>query len=321
MLRLEKQEWIFDEPTPTPQCHASTVLPLPCGGALAAWFGGTKESATDVMIWVSRFSQRGWSTPCCVTPEKGIPHWNPVLFCIDEKTVALYYKLGELPIGSWKTKVMYSADGGITWSDPEELVPGDDSGGRGPVKNKALRASDGAILAPASVERGPWRCHIDRSADNGKTWCKIPIPVPKGETVNMIQPTLWESAPGQIHALMRTNRGCIWRSDSADCGLSWCTAYPTAMPNNNSGIDCVRLSDGRIVLVCNPNEADWGARSPLSVFVSADNGETFEKALDLETGEGEYSYPAIVTQENKLLITYTWNRKKISFCVLDAGCI
>lgn len=316
MIRLEKQAFIFDDPIPTPECHASTLVALKDGGLLAAWFAGTKESYNDVMIWMSRLSTSGWSVPHAVTPEAGVPHWNPVLFRVNANTVALYYKVGGPPIAEWKTRVMYSTDEGETWSEPVDLVPGDDTGGRGPVKNKALQLADGTILAPASVERGPWRCHIDRSTDGGLSWQKIPIPVPANETVNMIQPSLWESVSNHVHALMRTNSGRLWRSDSTDGGKSWCTAYPTAMPNNNSGIDCVRLADGCVLLVCNPNGADWGARTPLSVYVSEDNGYTFEKVMDLETEAGEYSYPAVITRGDEVLITYTWNRKKIAFCVL-----
>ncbi len=317
MWKILCREYIFDDPTPTPECHAATLVRLQEGGILAAWFAGTKEANEDVMIWASRRSNgRGWSAPVAVTPEAGIVHWNPVLFRPDGKTVALYYKLGGPPIADWKTMVMYSTDEGASWSVPKELVPGDGSGGRGPVKNKAIRLLDGTILAPCSVERGPWRCYVERSTDNGKSWDKLPVPVPEDETVNMIQPTLWESAPGQVHALVRTNRGRIWRSDSVDAGQSWATAYPTAMPNNNSGIDCVRLADGRILLVCNPCDADWGARTPLTVFASRDNGETFEKVLDLETAPGEYSYPAIIEDAGEIFIAYTWNRRKIAFCHL-----
>jgi predicted neuraminidase len=44
-----RKEMIFDENKPTPACHASTVLPLPNGEVLAAWFGGTAEGRT---MWI-----------------------------------------------------------------------------------------------------------------------------------------------------------------------------------------------------------------------------------------------------------------------------
>ena len=55
----------------------------------------------------------------------------------------------------------------------------------------------------------------------------------------MIQPTLWESKDGSVHMLTRTKLGKIYRSDSLDGGKTWCRAYATNLPNNNSGIDPV----------------------------------------------------------------------------------
>ncbi|WP_052737040.1 exo-alpha-sialidase [Paenibacillus algorifonticola] len=39
--------------------------------------------------------------------------------------------------------------------------------------------------------------------------------------------------------LLRSTEGFIFRSDSNDDGRTWCQAYPTPLPNNNSGIDVV----------------------------------------------------------------------------------
>lgn len=147
-MKLLRKEFVFDACPPTPECHASTLVYLTDGRILAAWFGGTKESADDVAIWVSRRENDGWTAPVCVSRELGIPHWNPVLFQWDHETVALFYKVG-FTIPAWKTMVTYSYDGGKSWTKPCELVAGDETGGRGPVKNKAIRTQSGRILAPA----------------------------------------------------------------------------------------------------------------------------------------------------------------------------
>ena len=320
MYKLVRKEFIFDDPIPTPECHASTLLKTSTGHWLAAWFAGTKEANPDVLIWSSYYRNGQWSKPRPITDEVGIQHWNPVLFQADKKRILLFYKLG-YPIAAWKTMLLQSEDEGESWISLGEMVPGDTSGGRGPVKNKAIRLRDGHILAPGSTEQIPWRPFVDVSNDHGAHWGKHSIPVvgEGSEKINMIQPSLWESAPGQVHAFMRTNQGKIYRSDSADGGKNWCSAYPTALPNNNSGLDCVQTKDGRLVLVCNPIGEDWGVRTPLSVLVSTDNGQTFEHALDLETEKnaGEFSYPAIIAEGKHLYITYTWKRKKIVFAELE----
>ncbi len=299
------------ERAPTPSCHASTVLKTPHGVA-AAWFGGLREGADDVRIYVSFLRNGVWSEPFSPTPEPGA-HWNPVLFSPDGEKISLYYKTGVSP-SAWKTFVTETADGS-RWTEPRELVPGDESDGRGPVKNKCLCLSSGRILAPGSTEAGLWRARIDRSDDGGQTWIVSDIPMADGlpEKAGVIQPTLWEDG-GIIHALLRSNTGRLFSSRSDDGGVSWSPASPTAFPNNNSGLDAVRVPDGRVFLVCNPVEGNWGKRSPLSVFVSPDNGAHFEKCADLETGDGEFSYPAVIADGSNLLITYTWNRERIRFC-------
>ena len=49
-MKLLKKEFVFDEPLPTPECHASTVLKLKNGSCVVAWFGGVQESKDDVTM-------------------------------------------------------------------------------------------------------------------------------------------------------------------------------------------------------------------------------------------------------------------------------
>ena len=311
-------------PLPTANCHASTVLPLPDGTVLAAWFGGSREGRPDVNIWAARRTHAGWQPPIRISYRADLPHWNPVLHLQRDGTVRLFFKVGR-HIASWRTFTCVSSDGGRSFSAPVALVPGD-RGARGPVKNKCLRLSDGRLLAPASSEAHGWHCFIDTSDDDGVTWqkgkkistgriapilnrqndyCADPIP--------MIQPTLWESAPDVVHALMRSNKGALYRSDSEDGGLTWTKPRRTRIPNNNSGVDLARDDAGRLWLLYNPVAENWGVRHPLSLAVSEDNGAHFTEILRPEPGNGEFSYPAVVCSGNKLFSTYTNRRKQINY--------
>ena len=318
-------------PLPTANCHASTVLPLPDGSVVAAWFGGTKEGTTDVDIWYARRDDDGWGEPKNISYNKTLPHWNPVLFLCENGEILLFFKVGR-KIPSWRTFVSVSVDGGLSFGQPRELVKGDKSGGRGPVKNKCLRLSDGRILAPASTENRGWNCFVDTSFDDGATWEKgskikteQTAPILNSQNsytsnlIPMIQPTLWESEAGKVHMLTRTPVGKAYRSDSEDYGRSWCQAYETDLLNNNSGLDIVKIPSGELFLISNPVGENWGERSPLTLQKSADNGLTWETVLTLEEEkkDSEFSYPAIEYRDNALYMTYTYERLNVAFVKIE----
>ena len=304
-------------------CHASHLLPLPDGSLFAVWFEGTKEGENDVCIWGARRSPDGhWSEKRRLTEEDGLPHWNPVLFRKTNGEVLLFFKKGT-PIPRWYTMVQRSGDDCATFSPAQELGPGD-VGGRGPVRNKILRLSNGTLAAPASDENGQWRAFIDLSTDDGETWHRgdwLQL-FPDEEQYHrrgVIQPTLWESKPGRIHALLRSSEGCIYRTDSADFGAAWCAPYPIDLPNNNSGIDLAPLPDGRLILAYNPAGENWGPRNHIALAVSADNGNTWQPLIDLENEPGlhEFSYPCVIAAGNTLHISYTFDRVNIAYWQIE----
>lgn len=127
----------------------------------------------------------------------------------------------------------------------------------------------------------------------------------------VIQPTLWEDPEG-AHCLLRSTEGVAFRSDSVDAGLSWSAPSATLIPNNNSGLDIVRLADGQLVLAHNPVRVNWGPRTPLVLSISGDGGRTWSCALVLEDRPGEFSYPAIVNDDRGVLVSWTKNRTAIA---------
>lgn len=325
-LTVLRREFIFEPGQPgCNSVHASTIAPFG-GGFAAAWFGGTRESAPDVRIWFSLRTERGWSRPVAVTPDNGVAHWNPVLF-YDGVMLTLYYKEGLTP-RDWRTMVTDTRDG-VTFTEPRELVPGD-SFPRGPVKNKPIRLSNGDLLAPDSVEDSlrRWQLYADISHGGGGSWTlSDPIAFIVGDRLykskeelppdadGLIQPSAWEERgrPGRVHMLARSAFGKVYHTVSDDFGRSFSPAKPTVIPNNNSGLDCAVTESGAVVLCCNPVGDNWGRRWPVSLLYSEDNGESWSQPLDLESAEGEYSYPAIIADGGRLHITYTYNRRTIAY--------
>lgn len=308
-------EFIFTQ-APFKECHASTIVELLDGDLLAAWFGGEHEGDRSVAIWGARRHAGSWSAPFELAREPDTPCWNPVLFCDSRERFWLFYKFGKSP-RTWAGAYRTSTDG-TAWSEPTYLP----AGILGPSKNKPVTLANGDILAGTSVETAfSWTCGVDLSSEGGRSWRHYgPITVP-GYHHGVIQPTVWETAPGHLKMLARATQdiGFICAAISVDGGHTWSDAKPTKLPNPNSGIDAVKMRDGRIALAYNPSKTE---RSPLALAISPDNGQTWGEPLTLEDGPGEYSYPAIIqTRDGKLHITYTWRRKRIEHVVVDPGAL
>ena len=281
-------EFIYEE-APFPSCHASTLEESSNGTLMAAWFGGKHEKNPDVGIWFARLEHGRWTSPVEVV--NGVqsdtlryPCWNPVLFQPAQGPMHLYYKVGPSP-SEWWGMLTTSADEGKSWSTPMRL----DDGFLGPVKNKSIEPEPGLFLAPSSTEHDGWVVHIERSEDNGKNWTKIG-PINEKNEFDAIQPTLIIHTNGDIQMLCRTKQGYLSSSISHDKGKSWGQMTSTDLPNPNSGVDAVTLSDGRHLLVYNPTrppEGEWGGpRSPLNLAISTD-GKDWHDVMILEDEDGE----------------------------------
>ena len=331
--RGSERAFVFGEARPFAQCHASTLVETGDGAILVAFFAGTREGHRDIGIWLAerRAANPGpdaespaFDAPRLAAKIADVAHWNPVLYRLDDPLregaavpgeIALQFKTGA-SIRSWESWITRSRDGGRSFASAVPLVPGD-RGGRGAVRNKPIRLASGDWLAGASTETWrSWEAFFDRSPNGVDGWVateRVEIDHAHFVGKGLIQPTLWESAPGRVHALFRTTDGRIHRSDSHDDGRRWSRAYPIDLPNNNSALDLARLSDGTLALACNPVPGNRAPRTPLSLLFSRDEGQSWPWRFDVETGPGEFSYPAVIASGEGLVLCYTWNRRRIAF--------
>ena len=305
--------WIFRSAS-FQSCHASTIVETP-SGLVAGWFAGTKEGHPDVGIWISRsIMGTGWTPPVEVATglqESGIryPCWNPVLFQFPGGALVLFYKVGPSP-REWWGMILRSSDGGESWSPPTRLP----ERVLGPVKNKPVLLGNGLLVCPSSTETGGrWQVHLEMTCDECQSWSLVE-PLNDPEQLAVIQPTILAHSRTLLQILCRSKQKVIVESWSQDGGQSWQPMRLTCLPNPDSGIDAVRLQDGRSLLVYNPTTH---RRTPLTVAVSED-GLLWRDILTLEDQPGEYSYPAVIQSSDGLVhITYTWRRQRISHAILD----
>jgi predicted neuraminidase len=314
---IVKSEFIYTT-APTPQCHASTIVETP-SGLVSAWFGGEHERHPEVRIWTSRYVSGAWTPPVAVAdgvqPDgKRHPTWNPVLFRPRAGPLMLFYKVGPSP-STWWGMVMTSVDDGRTWSAPTRLP----DGVLGPIKDKPVQLASGTIVSGSSTEHDGWRVHMERSTDGGRSWRVTPA-LNDGQSPAAIQPTILVHSDGRLQAIGRTQNDRIFTTESRDEGEHWSPLTLLDLPNPNSGIDAVTLSDGRFLLVYNHTVKTGMDRGTLNIAVSAD-GRNWQAALVLEEEPGNhpgFSYPAVIQSSDGLVhVTYTWKRTRIRHVVID----
>ncbi len=292
----------------TPSCHASTIVETAAGALLCAWFGGTREGAGDVGIWLARSEGGGWSAPVEVAADERHPCWNPVLFRPREGPLLLFLKVGASP-ARWWGEVIASADDARTWTARRRLPDGI----FGPVKNKPVQLGDCTVVCPSSTEHDGWRVRFELTSDLGETWTTAG-PVGDGRTLPSIQPTILTHPGGRLQALCRSTRGVISQTWSDDDGRTWTDLTPTELPNPNSGIDAVTLQDGRHLMVYNPITR---GRHRLSVALSDDGLRWRDVAGREQDHEHEYSYPAVIqAADGAVHVTYTYRRRTIRHVVI-----
>jgi predicted neuraminidase len=316
---LVRSEFIFERAS-FPSCHASTIVETK-EGLLAAWFGGTAEQNPDVCIYAARNENGSWTAPVEVAngagfAAKSFPTWNPVLFQPTNGPLLLFYKVGPSP-SQWWGMLMVSTDDGKTWSKPSRLPEGI----VGPVKNKPVQLASGEILCASSTEdKDRWSVHFERTSDFGKSWTRTP-PVNDGMAIQAIQPSILFLGGDKLLAVGRSRQDHLFQIASDDDGKTWGTMSLATLPNPNSGTDAVTLKDGRHLVIYNHAagiRGQWrGSRTPLNAAISRD-GISWMAALLLESGPGEYSYPAVIqTSDGLVHITYTWNRQRIRHIIVD----
>jgi len=308
------QRFIYDALPGRPSCHCAMGIELPDRSLLATFYAGTQEGHRDVAVLTARLrpGAEAWDAPQVVSDTPGKPEGNSVLIPAPGGRVHLFYAV--IQGNGWSAArlyVTYSDDLGETWS--EACDAGLPVGWL--VRNKAITLRTGPVLFPI-YDEDDWTGLCLISDDGGANWRpsgRMATPDDSG----CIQPTLIERENGSIIALLRTGGqgGAIWRSVSDDGGETWSECVATGLPNPNSGIDALRLADGRVVVIYNHTTS---GRTPLNLAISEDEGDTWRPGPVLEDEPGEYSYPAIwQTSDGRVQALYTWRRERIRHVSLD----
>lgn len=311
------QSPIFSQSSERPLAHCATVTALPDDTLVAAWFSGTFEGATDMVIMASRYQDSTWSAPETIVEAPGHALGQPVFLTRPDGELWLFFvivmeTLTETgrsfnalpPLAAWLSAQPYmqrSLDGGRTWSEPVQVM---DYPGL-MFRSRPLVLPD-RIIMPVYDET-TWESRMMISKDDGHTWnLTAPMTTPDGN----IHPCVVPLSDGRLLAYLRTGGkgGVIWRTESQDRGDTWTQPTATRLPNPNSGIDLLKLQSGALVLAYNNNDR---LRTPLCVAL-AEEDEGWHWQQTLADGAGEFSYPTLIQSNDGLIhIVYTYRREHI----------
>jgi predicted neuraminidase len=301
---------IFERLPGRPAAHCATVHALRDGSLLAAWFGGSRELASDVVLLAATYAGERWTAPRVIAAVPGKALGQPVFLELDEGTLWLYFDV--VMDRKWITAQPHrqrSIDSGLTWSAPEPVL--DYPGLMFRTKPVQL---PGRIVLPV-YDENTWESRMLLSDDGGTSWrLTDPLRSPQGN----IQPATVHLENGHLLAYMRTggDGGVIWRAESRDGGETWTTPEATDMPNPNSSIDLLRLASGALALAYNPSRT---ARTPLAVAYAAE-GERWDAPHIIEDAPGQFSYPMMTQAADGMIhLVYTYQLEHIHHAAFSEG--
>ena len=171
---------------------------------------------------------------------------------------------------------------------------------------------------PKMLPNGEWmmtRRTYDRNVymltggiEGFNVWNAHPVITYDENELQAEEPYWWVLPDNNLLALFRDNArsGYLFRAFSLDYGRTWSNPVRTNFPDARSKFNGLQLSDGRYVLVSNPNPKK---RDPLALSIS-DDGIVFNK-MGYLIGERWVDYPHIIEHEGYLLIAFSGKKQSV----------
>ena len=358
LLKTPLQEgiWSLLEPCGD-QNHAPQLCWIRPDLLACVWMAGGGEGTAGMAIQLSLLEAgRGsWTVPQTISRDPVRSEQNPLLFLAGDQLQLIHTAqdvrdpAASEPAGSpftmqWTARLRQQqlAVAAIAASEPaswaagawqpcDDLLP-EPAFCRHPPHHLA----DGRALLPIyrSLEQGGAFGHdhslvLPLNASGRPSAAAVAVP----SCIGRVHGSIVAAADGttllQFFRSRRADR--IYRSHSRDQGASWSAPAPTELPNNNSSIQALRLSSGRLAMIFNrfalhpePVSGPWGeaawprSRWPLAIALSDDDGDSWPWIRSIDHGDGfcgdanwplngALAYPSIVEGlPGELHIAYSW---------------
>jgi predicted neuraminidase len=302
--------------------HVASICELPDGALAASWYGGSREGAPDVAIFFATREPRStsWSEPRAIlTPEIAARALhravrkvgNSLLFADAAGKLSLLYVT--ITVGGWSDSSLNfttSSDRGHTWTPSERLT-------LSPFFNISELVKNG----PTPLSNGGWAVPIYHELIG-----KLPELLWLNEAGGTVRATKTRALGGRSGfqpsmVALSTNEALLFLRDltanrrigalrTEDTGEHWAALEMSDLPNPDSGLDALRLPDGRLLLAFNDSKH---GRANLRLGLSTDNGKSWQRIATLaDEPKAEFSYPFLLqTRDGTIHVVYTWKRKAV----------
>ena len=311
-----------------PSVHAGTITQLHNGRMLAAWFGGSREGAGDVKIYLSGLQPGSgeWSQPVVIASREQTTEelnryiaklGNPIVFADSRKRVWLFYVT--VSMGGWSGSSItqrYSDDDGESWSKAQRLVTSPFLNVSTLVKGCPIECTSGHLLLPVYHEFVRKFGEALVISPDGNLVSKIRLTAEQGAIQPWIVPTdrrtsqaFYRQSEYHQPSVLTNRLNNVFESECGPVSI-------TNIPNPDAAIAVVRRSNGDFLMACNPIES---GRQKLSLATS-DDGLKWNVIRDVEVGipPDEFSYPYLIqAARGEYHLVYTWNRARIRHIVFD----
>jgi predicted neuraminidase len=334
-MNADKYQLAYKGCPPDHCCCDSTLRILP-NGDYAIFFltGGPVEPHPDNYIGLIRSNdpENVWNKDIEVVFR------NPGGACllseaiVQDGRITLFIHTHQGRFDKWENWIITSDDNAKTWSEPESIIQMP----RRAYFRTMIKTSWGEWLLPYQrYEEIEWDKPVGDdgsmqnpfngvliSDDKGKNWqVSESTTGANGWAENMVV----ELAGEKLVMLVRSDgSGCLMKSTSDDKGRSWTPFENTDIPNPGTKFKLFKLSDGRIVLLHNPNSATNHPnsrqqcavhRNPLAVWISDDEMKTWSYKRILTDFPGMLAYPDGVLSEDEQTIhfAFDYNRHDVIY--------
>ena len=278
--------------------------------------GGDHEPRKENYIALCRSTDRGntWGKP-----EKVLRYDDRACLLseviVHNEEVIIIAQTHQGYFDDWRVYTMTSNDNGKTWNEPIAfaLMPK-----RAFIRNIYISTWGEWFLPFQTYDTMPdpsvsplkdgsfmkARNGVLISNDEGKTWIKSSD---IGPTPGWAENNVVELNDGRLIMLIRADgTGYLKRSESFDRGRSWSAPELTDIPNPGTKFRLHRLSNGRIVLIHNPN-LNCGVRNPLALWVSDDDMKTWFHKRILTDFPGQLQYPDGFVDEDEGYVHFAFD--------------